>query len=84
MVLGQHVADVVVWLQRELGEEYEARALDVLFRTLGDQEEVFVQADQLLGQLLPRLLFLVPGLDLPELHRSFFDRVVQLDLLLYP
>ena len=66
MVLGQHVAsahvllgvdvasfDLVVGSQRELGEEAEARKLDILFRTLGDQEEVSVPADQLLCQLLP-------------------------------
>ena len=57
--------------------------LDVLSRTLGDQEEVSVLANQLLGQFYPRhLILLLPCLDLPELRRSFHDRVVQLDPLL--
>ena len=57
--------------------------LDVLFRTLGDQAEVSVQAYQLLGQLLPRHLFFVPGLGFPELRQSFLDRAGKLGLLLY-
>ena len=35
--------------------------LDVLSRTLGDQREASVRANQLLGQLLPRRHFLVPS-----------------------
>ena len=70
VVLSVDVAifDVDVWLIRELGEEDEARMPDVLTRTLGDQVEVSVQADQLLDQLLPGLLFL-PCRDVPELRR---------------
>ena len=51
--------------------------------TLGDQEEVSVQVDQLLGRLLPEHLFLVPCAGLPELRRSLHNHVVQLDRLLY-
>ena len=57
--------------------------LDVLSRTLDDQEEVSVQADQLLGQLHPRHLPFRPYLGLPELRQSYHDRAVQLDLLVY-
>ena len=57
--------------------------LDVLSRILGDQEEVSVQASQLLGRLLPEHLLLVPCLDLPELRQPFQDRAVELDPLLY-
>ena len=56
---------------------------DVPSRTLGDQEEVSVQANQLLDQLHPRHLLILPCLGLPELRQSFHDRAVQLDLLLY-
>ena len=57
--------------------------LDVLSRTLDDQEEVSVQVDQRLGQLLPRHLPFRPCRGLPELRQSYHDRAVQLDLLLY-
>ena len=43
---------------------------DFLSKLLGDLVEVCVQANKLLGQLLPRLLLLVPCLDLPEHRRS--------------
>ena len=57
--------------------------LDVLSWTLGDQEEASVQANLLLGQLLPRHLVLLPCVGRPELRESFHDRAVQLDPLLY-
>ena len=56
---------------------------DVLSRTLGDQEGVSVQADQLLGQLLPRHHPFRPYLGLPEIRQSYHDRAVQLNILLY-
>ena len=46
---------------------------DVLSRTLGDQEEVSAQADQLVGQLLPRHPPFRAYLGLPEL-RSIVPR----------
>ena len=52
--------------------------LDVLSWTLGDQEEASVQANLLLGQLLPRHLLLLPCVGHPELRQSFYDRAVQL------
>ena len=76
--------DVVVGLQHELGEEVEAKMLDVLSRTLGGPKEVSVQVDQLLDRLLPTHLFLFPRLHLPEHRQQFLDRAVQLDFLLYP
>ena len=51
---------VIVGQRREHGEEDEARMLDVLSRTLDDQVEASVRADQLLDQLLPGHLLLVP------------------------
>ena len=58
-------------------------ARHVLSRTLGDRVEASVQANQLLGQLLPRHLLIVPCLDLPELRQSFRGYVVRLGPLLY-
>ena len=55
--------------------------LGALSRTLSCQEEVFVQANQLLGQLHPRHLLLLACLGLGELRQSFHDRAVQLDPL---
>ena len=55
---------------------------DVLSRILGGQVEVLVQADQLLGQLLPGCLPLLACLGLPEHRQSFLDRAVSLDILL--
>ena len=57
--------------------------LDVVSRTLADRVEAFVQANQLLDRLLPKNLFLVPGLGIPRLRQSFPDRVVRIGPLLY-
>ena len=85
VLLGEDVAsfDVVVWLQREHGEEDEAKTLDFIFRTLGDQKEVSVQADQLLGQLLPRHLLLVPVLVSQKIINCTLIVPFKLGLLLY-
>ena len=53
--------------------------LDELYRILGDRVEVF----ELLDQLLPGRLLLLPCLDLPELRHSFPDHGVQPGPLLY-
>ena len=57
--------------------------LDVLSRTLGDPVESFAQVDQLLNQLLPGRLLLLPRLGLPRLRQSFLDHAIQLDPPLY-
>ena len=56
---------------------------DVLSRILGDRVEASVQAGQLLGQLLPGRLLLLPRLGLPGLRRSYHDHAVQFGPLLY-
>ena len=71
-------------MRRELGEEDEARMPDVLSLTLGERVKASVQVDQLLDQLLPGRLLLLPCLGLPELSQSFPDHAVRLGPLPYP
>ena len=71
-------SDVTVRLRRELGEEDEAKMLDVLSLILGDRVEAPVQVDHLLDRLLPGHLLLLPCPGLPELRQSFRGHVVRL------